>query len=155
LENTLNEILDDNNQINILTEEKRNVKQSIRLTLSDKEKKLVVLVRFCGVCNLHNHPDPPVCLGHIIYVKVRKFDIKKLVLTDSAGCKSYRHLSFRRYYLNLSLPCTSLIACYFSNNESMFSFDTERCLHLVTTPLPALEITDAVLEKSKLRGLRQ
>lgn len=39
-ENTLNEILDDNNQINILTEvEKETIKKSIRLTLSDKEEK--------------------------------------------------------------------------------------------------------------------
>lgn len=39
-ENTLNEILDDNNQINILTEEeKETIKESIRLTLSDKEEK--------------------------------------------------------------------------------------------------------------------
>lgn len=39
-ENTLNEILDDNNQINILTEvEKEIIKNSIRLTLSDKEEK--------------------------------------------------------------------------------------------------------------------
>lgn len=39
-ENTLNEILDDNNQINILTkEEKETIKQSIRLELSDKEPK--------------------------------------------------------------------------------------------------------------------
>ena len=39
-ENTLNEILDDNNQINILTkEEKEIIKQSIRLELSDKEPK--------------------------------------------------------------------------------------------------------------------
>lgn len=39
-ENTLNEILDDTNQINILTEvEKETIKESIRLTLSDKEEK--------------------------------------------------------------------------------------------------------------------
>jgi uncharacterized protein YydD (DUF2326 family) len=39
-ENTLNEILDDNNQINILTEEeKETIRKSIRLTLSDKEEK--------------------------------------------------------------------------------------------------------------------
>lgn len=39
-ENTLNEILDDNNQINILTEEeKETIRKSIRLTLSDKEDK--------------------------------------------------------------------------------------------------------------------
>lgn len=39
-ENTLNEILDDKNQINILTEEeKETIKKSIRLTLSDKESK--------------------------------------------------------------------------------------------------------------------
>ena len=39
-ENTLKEILDDKNQINILTEEeKETIKQSIRLSLSDKEPK--------------------------------------------------------------------------------------------------------------------
>ncbi|MBT3210100.1 MAG: DUF2326 domain-containing protein [Bacteroidetes bacterium] len=39
-ENTLNEILDDNNQIDILTkEEKETITQSIRLELSDKEPK--------------------------------------------------------------------------------------------------------------------
>lgn len=39
-ENTLNEILNDNNQINILTEEeKETIRKSIRLTLSDKEEK--------------------------------------------------------------------------------------------------------------------
>ncbi|SUX47830.1 DUF2326 domain-containing protein [Chryseobacterium indoltheticum] len=39
-ENTLNEVLDDNNQINILTkEEKETIKESIRLKLSDKEEK--------------------------------------------------------------------------------------------------------------------
>ncbi len=39
-ENTLNEILDNKNQINILTEEeKETIKKSIRLTLSDKESK--------------------------------------------------------------------------------------------------------------------
>ena len=39
-ENTLNEILDDNNQIDILTkEEKETIKQSVRLELSDKEPK--------------------------------------------------------------------------------------------------------------------
>lgn len=39
-ENTLNEVLDDNNQINILTqEEKETIKESIRLNLSDKDEK--------------------------------------------------------------------------------------------------------------------
>lgn len=39
-ENTLNEILDDKNQINILTEEEKElIKKSIRLILSDKEEK--------------------------------------------------------------------------------------------------------------------